>query len=162
MGIYPLLNGHISNFDKFLKNEGPKWAYIVIYEDGYFKTKRSVPFLDFRIYSAYIYTAPIAFELGSLASWDTTKHVRNLFRSKIPLQLGDTGDRSWKSGDFSEIPYVNYIGELLGNHGKSKVFQLASPVSPRWSGIFDRNKFLTCLVMSQLAKNRVWRRSELY
>ena len=33
MGIYAILNGHkiIFNFDLFLKNEGPKWAYIIEY-----------------------------------------------------------------------------------------------------------------------------------
>ena len=48
----------------------------------------------------------------------------------------------------SQIPYVIYIGNLR----KTRHFQLPPPISPSSSGIFEWNKFLTCLVMSQLVR----------
>ena len=48
----------------------------------------------------------------------------------------------------SQIPYVIYIGNLR----KIQHFQLPPPISPSSSGIFEWNKFLTCLVMSQLVR----------
>ena len=51
------------------------------------------------------------------------------------------------SHDFQANPLCN-----LHISGKSSLFQLRSPVSPSWSGIFEWNKFLACLVMSQLAR----------
>ena len=42
--------------------------------------------------------------------------------------------------------------KIVQNQAKWKVFQLPPPLSPSSSGIFEWNKFLACLVMSQLVR----------
>ena len=111
----------------------------------------------------FLVRAPISCKLDFWASWDITNHVRNLFHSKIPLHLRDRGRGSKKPSIFhdfgrfsSQIPYVIYIGNLR----KIQHFQLPTPLSPRWSGIFEWHKFLTCALMSQKAQKwgleRMW------
>ena len=51
--------------------------------------------------------------------------------------------------DFSQIPDINYIGNLSWKSAKIikwRGFQLPPPLSPSSNRIFEWNKFLTCLV----------------
>ena len=72
------------------------------------------------VYIAHIYTAPISFKLCFLASWGITKHVRNLFHSKIPLQLGDRGRGSWKTFDFPWFWMIFKPNSLCNLHRESE------------------------------------------
>ena len=81
--------------------------------------------------------------------WGLTTNLKILSWSKILLELGDRGARSWKSSENPgfplQFPIVNYNGNLR----KSLLFQLPALLSPSSSNIFDQDKFFKLVVRPQ-------------